>query len=391
MLIERENSMPKSLKISLLVVVSILLLSLAFGAGCVLNLGASPSNVPGPNTDLINQAWNIINTKYVEPQKIDSTVLSQGAVNGIVQALNDPYSYYLTPTDNKVTQGNFQASFGGIGATLSSNTSRQAVVVDTIEGSPSSKAGIKSGDIILAVDGKPTEGLTVDQVVALVRGNIGTTVKLIILHQGVSTPVEIPIVRAQITITTVKYKMQGDIAYIQITNFYETTNNELQAALQSLDLKNTKGIVLDLRNNLGGYVNVLVDVASHFVKQGVIITERDNQGKTTSISANPNGIFTELPMVVLVNQYTASASEVLSGAMQDYHRATVAGVQTFGKGSYDSFYQLSDGSAIYLTIGRWLTPNGREIEGKGITPDQIITQTGDDAIQWALDYLHAQK
>ena len=383
--------MPKSIKISLAVVLSILLLSLAFGAGCVLNLGASPSSVPGPDANLINQAWNIIHTNYVEPQKIDSTVLSQGAVNGIVQALNDPYSYYLNPTDNKVTQGNFQASFGGIGATLSSNTARQPVVVDTIEGSPSAKAGIKSGDIILAVDGKSTEGLTVDQVVALVRGNIGTTVKLIILHQGESTPVEIPIVRAQINITTVKYRMQGDIAYIQITNFYETTNNELQAALQSLDLKNTKGIILDLRNNLGGYVNVLVDVASHFVKQGVIITERDNQGKTTSVSANPNGIFTELPMVVLVNQYTASASEVLSGAMQDYHRATVAGVQTFGKGSYDSFYQLSDGSAIYLTIGRWLTPKGREIEGKGITPDQIITQTGDDAIQWAVDYLHAQK
>jgi carboxyl-terminal processing protease len=385
--------MPKSIKLALIVIVSILLLSLAFGAGCVLNLGiASPGpTVAGPNTNLINQAWNIITTHYVEPQKIDSATLSQGAVNGIVQALNDPYSYYLTPTDNKVTQGNFQATFGGIGATVSSNTNRQPVIVDTIEGSPASKSGIKGGDTILAVDGKPTEGLTVDQVVALIRGEVGTSVKVLLLHQNENIPVELSIVRAQITITTVKYKMQGDIAYIQITNFYETTNKELQAALQSLDLKNAKGIVLDLRNNLGGYVNVLVDVASHFIKQGVIITERDNQGSTTSVSANPNGIYTELPMVVLVNHYTASASEVLSGALQDYHRATIAGVQTFGKGSYDAFYQMSDGSAIYLTIGRWLTPNNREIEGKGITPDQIITQTGDDAVQWAVNFLHGQK
>jgi carboxyl-terminal processing protease len=385
--------MPKSIKLALIVVVSILLLSLAFGAGCMLNFGvASPSStIAGPNTNLINQAWNIITTHYVEPQKIDSNTLSQGAVNGIVVALSDPYSYYLNPTENKVSQGNFQATFGGIGATISTNTNRQPVVVDTIEGSPSAKSGIKSGDVILAVNGKPTEGLTVDQVVALVRGEVGTTVKLMVLHQNENTPVEISVVRAQITITTVKYKMQGDIAYIQITNFYEKTNDELQAALQSLDLKNAKGIVLDLRNNLGGYVNVVVDVASHFVKQGVIITERDNQGKTTSVSVNPNGIYIELPMVVLVNHFSASASEVLSGALQDYHRATIAGVQTFGKGSYDAFYQMSDGSAIYLTIGRWLTPDGREIEGKGITPDQTITQTGDDAIQWAVNFLHGQK
>ena len=384
--------MPKSIKIALAVIASILLLSLSFGAGCMFNLQATPASaVADPDTNLINQAWKIITTHYVEPQKINTTVLSQGAVNGIVQALNDPYSYYLNPTDNKVTQGNFQATFGGIGATISSNTARQPVVVDTIDGSPSSKAGIKSGDIIVAVDGKSTEGLTVDQVVAEVRGEVGTTVKLIVLHQKETVPVEIAIVRGTITITTVKYKMQGDIAYIQITNFYEKTNDELQAALKSLDLSNTKGIVLDLRNNLGGYVNVLVDVASHFVKQGVIITERDNQGNKTSVQANPNGVYTELPMVVLVNQYTASASEVLSGALQDYHRATIAGVQTFGKGSYDAFYQMSDGSAIYLTIGRWLTPDGREIEGKGITPDQILTQTGDDEVQWAVNYLHGQK
>ena len=156
-------------------------------------------------------------------------------------------------------------------------------------------------------------------------------------------------------------------------------------------MKNSSGIILDLRDNPGGLVSTVVDVASHFIKEGVIITLRNNQGKTTSESVKPNGIFTDLPMVVLVNQYSASGSEVLSGALQDYQRATIAGVKTLGKGSYDSFFSLSDGSAIYLTVGRWLTPKGREIEGLGITPDQVLTQTGDDEIQWAIDFLNKNK
>ncbi|MBP1706311.1 MAG: peptidase [Chloroflexi bacterium] len=378
--------MPQNVKISLIVIVSILLLLMAFGAGCLINLGPAPSG--GLDVNLIEQAWNIINRNYVEPAKIDQTKLSQGAVNGVVQALEDPYSYYLSPEDNKLTQGNFQSSFGGIGATISMNKDRQPVVVGTIENSPSANAGIKNGDIILAVNDKSTEGLAVDQVVMQVRGPIGTTVKLTVLHEGQSAPVDIEIVRAEINPTTVSYRMEGDIAYIKLTNFYERTNAELETALQTLDVKNARGIILDLRDNLGGYVNVMVDIASHFIKEGVIITLRDNQGKTTSQSVNPNGTFTGLPMVVLVNQYSASASEVLSGALQDYHRATIAGTVTYGKGSYDSFYDLSDGSAIYLTIGRWLTPSGREIEGKGITPDQVLSQTGDAAIQWAVDFLH---
>jgi carboxyl-terminal processing protease len=226
--------------------------------------------------------------------------------------------------------------------------------------------------------------------VSKVRGTIGTSVTLTILHKGATAPVDITIVRAEINPATVYSKMVGDVAYIQITNFYDRTNTEFQAALTSLDLKNSKGIIIDLRNNLGGYVTSMVDVASHFIKEGTILTLRDNQGKTQAQSVNPNGIFTDLPVVVLVNQYSASASEVLTGALQDYQRATIAGVQTLGKGSYDQFFQLSDGSAIYLTVGRWLTPKGREIEGKGITPDQILTQTGDDEITWAVNFLDSK-
>ena len=379
--------MPKNVKIWLLVLTSILVLSLVFGAGCLFTLGKSNGGV---DTALLNQAWSILHTNYVLPDKVNDTTLNQGAVNGLVQSIKDPYSYYLNPQAYQLTQGDFQSSFGGIGATISTNDKKQPLIVQTIKDSPSEKAGILGGDVILAVEGVTTEGLTVDQVVSQVRGKIGTPVKLTILHKDATAPEVITIVRAEINPNTVNSRMVGDVAYIQITNFYERTNIEFEAALEALDLKNSKGIIIDLRNNLGGYVNSMVDVASHFIKEGTVITTRDNQGRTQDYAVNPNGVFTDLPVVVLVNEYSASASEVLSGALQDYKRATIAGVQTLGKGSYDQFFKLSDGSAIYLTVGRWLTPNGREIEGKGITPDQILSQTGDDEIQWAVQFLDSK-
>ena len=382
------NAMRKSLKISLVILVAVLVLSTAFAAGCLTSFSATTAAGKGLNSDLINQAWKILSSDYVQPDKIDSTVLTQGAIQGMVQAVDDPYSYYLNPSEYKLTQGDFASSFGGIGASLSMNKDKQPIIVTTLPNTPAEKAGLKSNDIILAVDEKTTQDLTTDQVVGLVRGVVGTKVKLLILHEGDTLPVEIEIVRAEINPNSVEYHMEGDIAYIQITNFYAKTNDEFQAALSALDLTQAKGIILDLRDNPGGYVNVVVDIASHFIKEGVIITMRDNAGKTKSTPANPNGTFTDLPMVVLVNKYSASGSEVLSGALQDYGRATIAGTVTYGKGSYDSFFTLPDGSAIYLTIGRWLTPNGQAIEGQGITPDYVLTVTGDDEITWAVNFLN---
>jgi len=380
--------MPKNVKVWLLVMVSLLVLALVFGAGCLYTIGNTTSG--GVNGALLNQAYGIIHKNYVVPEQVDDTILTQGAVKGMVQSIEDPYSYYLTPTEYELTQGNFQSSFGGIGASISTNDQNQPLIVQTFKDSPAEKAGILPQDVILAVDNVTTEGLTVDQVVSRVRGTIGTPVTLTILHENAQLPVYITITRAEINPSTVNFRKEGDIAYIQITNFYERTNIEFQAALEELDLANCKGIIIDLRNNLGGYVTSMVDVASHFIKEGTIITLRDNQGRTQTESVNPNGTLTDLPLGVLVNQYRASASEVLSGDLQDYQRAAIAGTQTLGKGSYDQFFKLEDGSAIYLTVGRWLTPNGREIEGKGITPDIVLEETGDEAVQWAVDYLHAK-
>ncbi len=378
--------MPKSLKISLIAVLSILVLSLAFVAGCLM----PTSN--GPDTQLLDQAWTTITQNYVVPSIANSTTLNEGAVKGMVQALNDPYSAYFSPSEYKLAQSGLAGTFSGIGAQVGLNSENQPVILAPLANSPAAEAGIKSGDIILAVDGESTQGLSLTQVVMLVRGPAGTTVKLLIQHKGETTPVEIDVVRAQINYPSVTYRMIGNVSYIEISSFSENTNDELNAGLQALDLKDSIGIILDLRDNPGGLVTDVVDVASHFIKEGVIVTLVDNKGHRSSQSVSPNGVYTDLPIVVLVNQYTASASEVLSGALQDYHRATIAGNTTLGKGSYDSFFKLSDGSAIYLTIGRWLTPNGREIEGKGITPDYVLTQPGDQWIQWAINFLNtAQK
>jgi len=379
--------MPKSLKISLIVVLSILVLSLAFGGGWVAGTG-TPLFSQGPNARLLNQAWTVITHNYVEPSIANSTILDEGAVKGMVQALNDPYSAYLSPDEYKVSQSGLQGTFSGIGAQVGMNKNNQPVILAPLENSPAAKAGIETGDVVLAVNGKSTQGLSLTETVLLVRGPAGTIVKLLIQHEGEATPVEIDVVRAQINAPSVTYQIMGNIAYIDITSFSEDTNDELNAGLQALDLKDSTGIILDLRDNPGGLVSDVVDVASHFIKAGVIVTLVDNKGDSFSQSVHPNGVFTDLPIVVLVNQYTASGSEVLSGALQDYHRATIAGNTTLGKGSYDSFFQLSDGSAIYLTIGRWLTPDGREIEGKGITPDYVLTQTGEQEIQWAIDFLN---
>jgi len=379
--------MPKNFKISLIIILSVLALFFAFAVGWSAGTG-TPLFSHQANARLLNQAWLTITHNYVVPSEANSTLLNQGAVMGMVEALNDPYSGYLNPDEYKLAQSSVQGTFSGIGAQVGLNGANQPIILSPFENSPAAKAGIKSGDIILAVNTKSTEGLSLTEVTLLIRGPIGTTVKLLIQHQGETTPVEIDVVRAQINAPSVNYKMMGSVAYIDITSFNENTNNELNTGLQALDLKVSTGIILDLRDNPGGLVSAVVDVASHFIKEGVIITLVDNKGDKSSESANHNGVYTDLPMVVLVNQYTASGSEVLSGALQDYRRATIAGNTTLGKGSYDSFFQLSDGSAIYLTIGRWLTPDGRVIEGKGITPDYTLTQSGDQEIQWAIDFLN---
>ncbi len=381
--------MPKKLKLSLMAFLVVLAISISFVAGCI--TGFAPATSGNTGLQVINEAWNAIYQNYVDPTKLDSTNLSRSAIKGMMNALNDPYSAYLDPETSQLFQSDLQGKFEGIGAEVALNSDNRAMIIAPLPNSPAANAGLKTGDVILAINGKSTEGMSLVEVVLNIRGPAGTPVRLTILHEGDTTPIDVEIIRAQISPASVNWEMRGDIAYIRIFQFVQTTNDELNSALQSIDLKNTAGIILDLRSNPGGLVSVVVDVASHFLKEGIVITLVDNKGNRATESVRPNGVFTDLPMVVLVDQYSASGSEVLTGALRDYKRATISGTKTFGKGSYDIDIPLSDGSDIYLTVGRWLTPNGQLIEGQGIEPDYVLTVTGDAEIQWAIDFLQKPK
>ena len=351
------------------------------------NLGrAAPSS--DKNLATIEDAWNVIHQDYVDPSKIDSAALSQAAVQAMMNTLNDPHSVYLSAQDYHQLQNNLAGQYGGIGASVTL-TDGQITVVSVNQGSPADQAGLKAGDAVLEIDGVSTAGMSVEDTVAKVQGAAGTQVTLLVQHQGETGTVLLTITRGTITTPSVIFQMMGDIAYIDISEFTDTTNEELTPVLQQLATNGAKGVVLDLRDNPGGPENVVVDVASRFITTGTILTVKYNDGSEDVVKATKQAQTTDLPMVLLVNSNSASASEVLTGALQDYGRATIAGQVTYGKGSVDQFYVLPDGSAIYLTIARWLTPNGHLIEGTGITPN-VTLDPSTDWVQWAIDHLHGK-
>jgi len=379
--------MAGKLKFNVLRLVLVALIAFSSSIGCL----APPSGASSVDLSVIEQAWSIIHNDYVDKSKLNDTKLIGGAIRGMVEALSDPYTSYFDAETYKLSVTSLEGRFEGIGATVTMTDDKKVKIVAPIKGSPAEKAGIKTGDTILEIDGLSTEGLSLTEAIIRIRGPKGTTAKLLILHEGEKTPVEIPVVRAQIQVPSVESEMRGDIAYITINQFSERTDIELSAVIGSLQGKGATGIVLDMRGNPGGVLDTVVSVASHFIESGVVVETVDNKGNRDSLSVRRTDTLTSLPMVVLVDKNSASASEVLTGALQDYKRAVVAGTKTFGKGSVNILRQLKDGSGIYITTGRWLTPSGNLIEGKGITPDYEIELTGSDAVNWAIDFLKSQK
>jgi len=345
----------------------------------------------------VEQAWNIIFDEYVDKDQLDASALSQGAIEGMLEALDDPYTSYLNAEDYQLGITALEGEFEGIGAHVTIRD-EQLTIIAPIADSPADKAGIRAGDVILEIDGMPTAEMSLAEAVLKIRGPEGTSVRLRILHKGLSQTVkqyelmeEIEIVRAKIELPSVRSEMRGDIGYINITHFSERTNDELTSALESIVEKDAIGIILDLRSNSGGLLPIVIDVASHFLKEGIVVNVVDSQGEQAALEVKSMEVTTDLPMVVLVDSFTASGGEVLAGALQDYGRATIAGSKTFGKGSVNVLRQLKDGSALYITLARWLTPSGRLIEGEGIQPDYELELRGEEAIQWAIDCLTSQK
>jgi len=380
--------MSKTIKIMVITLSLLVILALSFGAGCVLGVRTSPTQDMG--LEIVEQAWNIIFQDYVGRDSLDTGILSQGAIKGMVEALDDPYTSYLDPEIYQLSLTNLEGKFEGIGAQVAIKD-EQLMIIAPIADSPADKAGIRAGDIILEVNGVSASEMSLAEAVLRIRGHKGTSVTLLVLHEGETEPEAIEIVRAEIELPSVRFEMRGDVAYINITYFSERTGEELSPVLQSVTEEAATGIILDLRSNPGGSLEAVVDVASHFLDGGVVVYVVDNQGKRSALSVKPGEMTTNLPLVILVDSYSASGSEVLAGALQDNGRATIAGVRTYGKGSVNIMRQLKDGSGLYITTARWLTPNGRLIEGEGLYPDYELELEGEDAIQWAIDYLKGSK
>jgi carboxyl-terminal processing protease len=320
---------------------------------------------------VLSDVFAIVERNYVEPVKPNTLI--NGAINGMLETL-DPHSSYMNPEVYKEMQSETRGSFGGIGFEI---TTRDKVltVVAPIEDTPASRAGIQSGDMILRIDGKTTKDMTLMDAVKLMRGPQGTQVTITIMRQGFTEPQDLSLTRAIIPIRSIRSKvLEPGYGYLKISQFIERTFPDMETALSKLESqeKPLKGLILDLRNNPGGLLEQAVKVADAFLDSGMIVyTEGRVEGQKMKFFVQKKEKVREYPMIVLVNGGSASASEIVAGALQDHGRAVILGSQTFGKGSVQTIIPLEDGSALRLTTARYYTPNGRSIQAQGISPDII--------------------
>ena len=324
---------------------------------------------------IIWETWAILTRDFVERSEIDPTVISEGAINGMLQALGDPHTHYVSPQAFEGSQDTLHGEFQGIGAHVSTNRNGVVVIVAPIAGGPAEAAGIRPGDQILAVNGESIEGMSLLEAVSIIRGPEGTAVTLLVKHLGAIDPVEIEIIRGVIPLASVLVRHQpGDaLMHIRLTNFYPETNEELGAAIREGIQLGGKGLVLDVRDNPGGLLSSVIDIAAMFLEEGLILYQVNGAGERTNWGVNSPGEFMDLPMVILANGWSASASEVLVGALQDQGRAMVIGETTFGKGGVNVLRPLSNGGGIVITTSRWYTPDGRLIQDLGVDPDIEVT------------------
>ena len=334
-------------------------------------------------------AYRFIETKYVNDT--DDVKLIDAAIDGMVKSLNDPHSNYLSPKMYKTLMEQTEGSFAGIGVVMGMDNEQKIHIVGIMENSPGQKAGLQEGDEILAVDGVPVTQMAFDEVAAHVRGQAGTDVVLTIMRDNANQ--DITITRDNIKLKTVGHKMlDNNIGYIQIVSFSEDTANEFNEAYNDLKNQGMKALVLDLRNNPGGLLTTCVEIAKKLVPKGEIVSIVDKQGNKETYSSSLEA--PEYPLVVLINKNSASASEILSGAIQDTKAGTIIGNTSYGKGSVQTILPMFEDDAVKLTIAKYYTPSGRSIDGTGITPDIEINldenATSDTQLDKALEVLKAQ-
>lgn len=324
------------------------------------------------------EAWEIVHEQFVD-QPVDDDALMRGAIRGMIDALGDQHSSYMDPDEYRQANMPMDGEYEGIGAWV--DTSGEFLTITSpMAGSPAEKAGLKPGDMIIKVNGEDMTGIDSSLVLRQVLGPAGTEVVLTIAREGESQPFDVTVTRDKITLKSVESEMlDQNIAYIQLTTFGENSTRELRAALRELLRQNPKGLILDLRNNGGGYLNTAIEVVSQFIPDGVVMIERYGDGTEHTYRALSGGLATEIPLVVLINEGTASASEITAGAIQDYGRGMLVGMTSYGKGSVQNWVPLrNDEGAVRVTIARWLTPDGRQIHEVGLEPDFVVELTEED-------------
>jgi len=330
------------------------------------------------------EAWDYVDAHYVE-QPVDKTLLMRGAITGMLESLNDPHTSYMDPEMYRQQSAPLEGEYEGIGAWVDVS-GEFLTIISPMPGSPAEIKGLKTDDQVIAVDGEDMTGIAGDLVLRKIIGPAGTNVVLTIFRPSSQETFDVEITRQKIEVPSVTSKMLDDkIAYIQLANFGENTHDELRSQLKELLKNEPIGLVLDLRNNGGGYLDSAIQITSEFVDQSPIMYQEYGNGDRITYDAKPFGIGTKIPLVVLINGGSASASEITAGAIQDYERGALVGTQSYGKGSVQNWIALlNNEGAIRVTVARWLTPNERQINSVGLTPNYVVELT-EENIQEGVD------
>ncbi|HPT08234.1 MAG TPA: S41 family peptidase [bacterium] len=324
------------------------------------------------------KVWDIIKNSYVNKDEISDKEMFYGSLDGLVSSLNDPYSEFMDPQENKLFTEDMAGSFEGIGAELGIRDNL-LTVISPIDGAPAQKAGIMAGDKILEINGENTQNMDINEAVGKIKGDKGTEVVLSIFRNGFEDIKKISIIRDTIIVKSLTYeKLDNNIFLISINSFNDDTQTLFLQAVKEVQTVKPKGIIIDLRNNPGGYLETAVAMLGEWVNGEVAVIEKFSTGDTTEYKANGLNSLKDYPTVVLINGGSASASEILAGALKDYGKATIMGEESYGKGSVQIVENLSDGSAVKVTVAKWLTPYGQSINETGITPDKEVELTYED-------------